>query len=230
LSNLTPYSNYRLLLPYVGPYFAYVGIATLFGGLPDGWNYLLRIAAVSIFLGWAWRWYVPLKGPKNISLSVIYGVLVGIVGTVLWIVALVPFVDESATAWTGLSFSLRLLAATLLVPIFEELFIRVYLFRIAYQWFNEKKQNKHALEDVVHNQSINSVRPGEWNYFAVIFSTVAFALGHQVVEWPASLIYGLLMVLLWIVRKDIISCIVAHGTTNLALGIYVYRTQSWGLW
>ena len=207
-----------------------MGIATLFSGLPAEWNYLLRIAAVSIFMGWAWRWYVPFKGPKNISLSVIYGVLVGIVGTVLWIVALVPFVDESATASNGFSFSLKLLAATLLVPIFEELFIRVYLFRIAYQWFNEKKLNKNALEDVMHNKSIDAVRPGEWNYFAVIFSTIAFALGHQVVEWPAALLYGLMMASLWIVRKDIISCIVAHGTTNLALGLYVYRTQSWGLW
>lgn len=224
------YSNYRLILPYAAPYFAYVMIATLFPGIPDGWNYALRIAVVSTLIVWAWHWYVPFLGPKSKALSIASGVAVGLLGTVLWVVALTPFADPASPKWSGFPFLLRLLATTLLVPVFEELFIRVYIFRIAYQWFNEKKQRQHAFEEVMNKQSVNLVKPGQWNAFAVFFSTLAFALGHQIAEWPAAVIYGLLMVALWIVRKDVISCIVAHGTTNLALGIYVYRTQSWGLW
>lgn len=224
------YPNHRLILPYAAPYFAYVGIATFSQGLPNAWDYALRIVVVGALMVWAWRWIVPLTGPKSSVVSVGYGIAAGLLGTVLWVGTLMPFVDPDSPAWGSPAYSLRLLAATLLVPVFEELFIRVFLFRIAYQWFNEKKHRRNALEEVMANQSIDAVQPGQWNTFAVLFSTVAFTLGHHVVEWPAAMIYGLLMVALWIVRKDVISCIVAHGTTNLALGIYVYRTQSWGLW
>jgi CAAX prenyl protease-like protein len=224
------YPNHRLILPYAAPYFAYVGIATLFQGLPNAWDYALRIVVVSALMAWTWRWIVPLTGPKNSAVSIASGVAAGLLGTVLWVAALAPLADPAAPSWTGTSFALRLLAATLLVPVFEELFIRVFLFRIAYQWFNERKQRPHALEAVMNHRSIDAVQPGQWNLFAVVFSTIAFAVGHHVAEWPAALIYGLLMVSLWIVRKDVISCVAAHATTNLTLGIYVYRTQSWGLW
>ena len=227
---MTEYPNYRLILPYSAPYFAYVGIASLLSGIPAEWNYLLRIIVVSSLIIWAWRWYIPLVGPKRQSVSIIYGIVFGIGGTILWIILLMPFIDQTSKPWGGVSFSTRLFASTLLVPILEELLMRVLIFRLAFQWFNERKQNDNALEEVLHNQSINWVRPGEWNYFAVFFSTLAFTVGHQIVEWPAAIIYGILMASLWIIRKDIISCIVAHGTTNLALGVYVYRTQSWGLW
>jgi hypothetical protein len=38
------------------------------------------------------------------------------------------------------------------------------------------------------------------------------------------------MAALWIVRKDLLSCIVAHAVTNLGLGLYVRATGSWALW
>jgi membrane protease YdiL (CAAX protease family) len=69
---------------------------------------------------------------------------------------------------------------------------------------------------------INNFEPGAWSMAAILVSTVAFTLGHQVYEWPAAILYGFLMVFLWISRKDLISCIVAHGTTNFALALYVY--------
>ena len=46
----------------------------------------------------------------------------------------------------------------------------------------------------------------------------------------AALAYGLIMAGLWIVRRDLLTPIVAHAVTNLALYIYVFKTQSWGLW
>jgi hypothetical protein len=224
------YSNYRLILPYTAPYFAYVLIANLFGGLEPEWNYLIRIIVVSALIVWSWRWYVPFRGPKNGFVSSIYGVCFGIIGTVLWVLLLKPFIDPAAEQWNMLAFVLRLIAATLLVAVFEELLTRVFIFRIAYQWFETRKTTSNALEHVMHDKSLNSVGPGQWSLFAVAFSTIAFMLGHQVVEWPAAFVYGILMASLWIIRKDVLACIVAHGTTNFALGIYVYRTNSWGLW
>ena len=61
-------------------------------------------------------------------------------------------------------------------------------------------------------------------------SSVLFALGHAPHEWVAAVAYGLLMAGLWILRKDLLSCVVAHAVTNLALGVYVQYTGRWELW
>ncbi len=44
------------------------------------------------------------------------------------------------------------------------------------------------------------------------------------------LTYGILISVLWITRKDLFSCIIAHATTNLTLALYVYFTGHWQLW
>ena len=61
-------------------------------------------------------------------------------------------------------------------------------------------------------------------------SVIAFAVGHPPAQWLAAFAYGLIMAGLWIVRRDLLTPIVAHAVTNLALYIYVFKTQSWGLW
>jgi len=216
-------SNYSLLLPYFAPYIAYVGIASLFSGMPAEWNYSLKIVVVTAVLIWAWRRYVPFKGPKSTSMSVVWGLLCGLLGTVLWIFMLSPFGGIDSDGWSESAFYLRLTASSILVPIFEELLMRGYIFRLAYQWDRQRKKNKKkALDRVLHDQCINNFEPGTWSTLAILVSTVAFTLGHQIQEWPAAFLYGVLMVFLLIKRKDLISCIIAHGTTNLALGLYVY--------
>lgn len=61
-------SNRDLLLPYFAPYFAYVGIASLFQNLSVELNYALRIIVVVPLIAWAWKWYVPITGPKNLEI------------------------------------------------------------------------------------------------------------------------------------------------------------------
>ena len=226
-----PHSNYKLLLPYVLPYVAYVVIATLLSGLDVGINYALRIVVVSGILFWSWRRYVPFRGPGNTVYSIILGVVFGLAGTILWVALLFPFVTSGKMASDNASFFMRLLASTLLVPVFEELLMRVYVFRLAHQWYLERKTNKHnAYETVFHEKSLKDFKPGDWSLFAIIFSTIIFALGHQIIEWPSAIVYGLLMAFLWILRKDVLSCIIAHATTNLCFGIYIYATGSWQYW
>jgi len=74
------------------------------------------------------------------------------------------------------------------------------------------------------------VDPGAWSLAAIGVSTIAFTLGHLPVEWPAAVAYSILISFLWIIRKDLLSCMVAHGTTNLGLAVYVYFTGQWGFW
>ena len=75
-----------------------------------------------------------------------------------------------------------------------------------------------------------SVGPGAWSWPAVAISTAAFTSGHHLHEWPAAMAFGSLMAWLWILRKDLIACIVAHSVTNIALAFYVLKTGNWHFW
>lgn len=226
-------ANRRLILPYAAPFLAYVFIASSFlNQLPPETNYLLRIVTCTSLLIWAWRWYCPITGPKSTIVSIFYGILAGIAGLLVWVALLTPFSANVANEpWTTKAFLLRLTTAGLLVPILEEILMRGFIFRLALQWNNARNSKcEEPLASVLDEQSVNSVRPGAWSYMAIFISTVAFASGHQTYEWPAAIAFGILMSLLWIWRKDLITCIVAHGVTNIALGCYVFATNRWYLW
>lgn len=226
-------SNRQLLLPYAAPYLAYVGIASLLSPhLTDTVNYLLRIIAVTILLIWAWRWYCPLRGPHSPLTSVLTGLAAGLAGLALWLVLLTPFVDPAdVTPWSSTAFALRLLSAGLLVPVFEELLMRGFLFRLALQWDHARKnKEQEPLLTALDDRSVNDVTPGQWSWMAIALSTLAFMSGHHIQEWPAAVAYGLLMAVLWIRRKDLIVCIAAHATTNIGLACFVFVTGKWQYW
>ena len=225
-------SNRELLIAYFLPYMAYVGIASFFQNrMSIEINYLLRLIIVPAILFWAWRWYTPLIGPKNKVGSFFYGIIFGILGFVVWCFLFAPFVDIKGEPWTHSAFLLRFISASLVVPIFEELFIRGYVFRVALQWdMARRKKVKEPLLEALDNSNINNVKPGAWSIWAIIISDIVFALGHSPSEWLAAMAYGTLISILWILRKDLFSCMIAHGTTNLVLAVYVYKTGKWGLW
>jgi CAAX prenyl protease-like protein len=226
-------SNRRLLLPYLLPYIAYVFIASVFGSyISIEVSYIIRIIVVTILIVWAWRWYIPIKGPKNPFVSVVIGISAGFIGVIIWVLLLSPFVHlNDSQPWSNNTFILKLFSVGLLVPVFEELLIRGYVLRFAFQWDNARKTDKkNAFNIVMDERSINNVQPGAWSWSAIAFSTAAFTLGHSLYEWPAAVVYGLLMAWLWILRKDLIVCIVAHSVTNIALAFYVFKTGNWNFW
>jgi hypothetical protein len=231
-SDAAALSNRDLMIPYFAPYFAYVGIASVFQNLiPMEINYVLRLIAVPVLLVWAWRWYVPVSGPKSLAGSFVYGVGFGLLGLVLWCVLYAPFTEPDTTAWSTSGFYLRLISASLVVPVFEEMVMRGYVFRFALQWGQiRRNKTKDAFMETLDDANISTVRPGEWSVLAVVISSVVFAAGHTIPEWPAALAYGVLISVLWILRKDLFSCIIAHATTNLTLALYVYFSGHWELW
>ena len=226
-------TNRQLILPYAAPYLAYVAIASLFDSvLSTEANYALRLVVVTLLLAWSRRWYCPLKGPGSPRISIIFGLLAGLIGAVLWIVLLTPFVaDREITPWTEGAFLLRLGAAGLLVPVFEELMMRGFVFRLALQCDIARKEGEPApLQCALDERSVNEVVPGQWSWLAIAISTAVFVSGHQIEEWPASIAFGLLMSWLWVYRRDLLSCIVAHATANVALAFYILGTGHWHLW
>lgn len=226
-------TNRQLILPYAVPYLAYVAIASFFGGLLSiEVNYALRFVVVVVLLAWSRRWYCSLNGPGTAGVSIAIGLAAGLVGAVLWISLLVPFVEHREIyPWSNGSFLLRLASSGLLVPVFEELMMRGFIFRLALQWDQaRKKGDKDPLQTALDDRSINEVKAGDWSWLAIAISTAAFTSGHHIEEWPASIAFGLLMSLLWVFRKDLLSCIVAHAVTNVALACYVLMTGNWHLW
>ncbi len=224
--------NGDLMLPYFLPYVVFVVIATLPEGLiTPAWRSFIQIILTTGTLFWYWKYFVPLKGPKSPLVSVIIGIPAGILGAVLWVVLLRPFVDPAGTPCSNYAFAFRMAAVGLLVPIFEELLTRGLILRVAVQWdCLRKKGEDDPLDEALNTCSIAQVEPGQITALAAIISTVGFAAGHTVAEWPAAIVYGLLMVALWVIRKDLLSCVIAHATTNIALGIFAKTTGQWGLW
>ncbi len=225
--------NRDLLLPYGIPYFVYVGIASLSQGrIPVEIAYAMKIIIVPMLLYWAWKWYVPITGPKKPLGSILYGIVFGLAGLVIWCVLLAPFIDIKGEAWADFDFFLRAFSAVLIVPLFEEIFIRGYILRTALQWdINRQTMDKiPAFNETLDNNSINDVKPGAWSVMAIAISSIAFAAGHMPVEWLAAMAYSILISVLWIIRKDLLSCIIAHAVTNLTLAIYVYYSGNWGFW
>jgi membrane protease YdiL (CAAX protease family) len=223
--------NRDLLLPYLLPYFVYVGIASFLGDWTTlELNFALRLVATPLALAWAWRWYAPLRGPRPLAGSIGVGAAAGLVGTALWAALRWPFAGEGEP-WVGAEFVLHLAAAGLVVPVFEELLMRGYVLRFAVQWERVRSAGiRPVWGHTLDRETIGAVEPGAWTRRAVVASSVVFALGHTPDQYPAALAYGLLMAGLWIVRKDLISCIVAHAVTNVTLAILIRQTGYWGLW
>lgn len=232
-SSRKKWKNMDLLIPYAAPYFAYVALSSvLHNKLPKEIIYIMKLVIVPGLLIWAWKWYVPLTGPKNKWISCLWGIVFGIIGLVVWCVLYAPFTNPGDGApWSDLGFTLRLLTAGFVVPVFEELFMRGFVFRVALQWdLLRRQKTPNAFSAALDEASIFDVAPGQWTVYAIVISTIIFTVGHLVAEWPAAIAYGLLMAFLWIFRKDLISCIVAHGVTNIGLALYVYYFGHWELW
>jgi CAAX prenyl protease-like protein len=224
--------NADLLLPYLLPYGAYVAIAALASDLGRVPDYAIRIVATAALLIYLRKRFQPIAGPRPVAGSVLVGAVAGLLGVLLWIALVLPFQDATAgEAFGAPAFALRVAAATLVVPLAEELLFRGYLLGLVTQWQQARRDGAaDAVSVALDRRSVQRIEPGAWTALAVLVSSAAFALGHSTAQWAAAFAYGLLMAGLWILRRDLVAPITAHAVTNLALYLYVFRTGSWGLW
>jgi hypothetical protein len=161
-------------------------------------------------------------------------VIVGLVGVVLWVglselrleeriaahfpswlgpqprVAYDPFqqLTQPLAIWGFVA--VRLIGLVALVPLAEELFWRGFLLR----WLTSADWEEVPL--------------GRFSGTSFLVVTLLFTLAHP--EWLAAAVYCALLNGLFYWRKDLWSCIVAHGVSNLLLGLYVLLTGAWWLW
>jgi uncharacterized protein len=196
--------------------------------------YTAKIAAVIAALVVVWPVYR--KFPFGITPL---GILVGLVGGVLWIVLchvdweerLLPaiglgsFLGEGARvgynplealsdtpAWMYAFLAIRFVGLALLVPIIEEFFLRGFLMRFVSATDWEK------------------VPFGAASTMALIVGTIFPLLTHPLSEAFAVIVWFSLVTWLMLRTRNIWDCVIAHAITNLMLGIYVVSTGDWHLW
>ncbi|NOZ39156.1 MAG: CAAX prenyl protease-related protein [Planctomycetes bacterium] len=122
-----------------------------------------------------------------------------------------PLVQMAATPlWAYAFLAIRFLGLALVVPVIEEFFLRGFMMRF-----------------VVHDQWWQ-VPFGAVNRMAVIAGTAVPMLMHPG-ELLAAFVWFSMVTWLMVRTKNIWDCVVAHGVTNLLLGIYVVWSGEWQL-
>jgi uncharacterized protein len=198
------------------------GAASGNGGFDSRWTYGASVLIVGGLLALWWREYGELASrtlPRAREAAL--AVALGLVVFALWINldAAWMTIGEPTAVFVPLNGQgmldiplvvVRWIGATLVVPLMEELFWRSFLMR----W----------LQDPV----FESVSPHQVGLKAVALSTFAFMLAHTL--WLAAIVAGLVYAWLYIRTGKLWVPVIAHATTNGALGLWVISTGSWQFW
>ncbi len=215
----------RAWIGYVAPMAAFLGITALEGSMPKQyvWIYIAKAILVTALLiaGWrTWksevRWSVPM---------LLVGTVVGLICFAGWVTIdpltphfkflgtrteYNPFHEIADPTIRTLFLAVRFYGLALMVPVMEELFWRSFLLR----WITDQDFEKLP------------VGAFSWGAFALV--AAGFAVAHP--EWLVAILFACAMALLLRQTRSLFACIVAHGVTNLALGIFVLVTHNWKYW
>ena len=186
------------------------------------WIYPIKTLVVVAALLYYWRQYDELTWPRRLSFSSLtLAVVTGVLVYLAWVrmdwswamqgersVGYNPFLQEDGTGYVLAGF--RLLGAAIVVPIMEELFWRSFLMR-------------YLISSRFETIAIGSVTPLSFGLMVVLFG-----IEHDL--WLAGMMAGAAYGLLLAHTLNLWTCIVAHGVTNLALGIHVLMTHEWHWW
>jgi membrane protease YdiL (CAAX protease family) len=108
------------------------------------------------------------------------------------------------------AFWMHMLGTTVIIAIIEEFFFRGFLYR----W--------------MLGSPFFRVDPGRLHWMMLLVISVFFGVEHF--EWMAGIICGIAFGLLYIKTQDIWAAIIAHGTTNFILGLYVVKYNAYQFW
>ncbi len=215
----------RAWIGYVAPMTAFMGMTYLEGVMPKQyvWIYIAKAVLVTGLLiagRAAWkrdvRWSLPM---------LLLGTVVGMACFAGWVLIdpltphfkflgtrteYNPFKEIADPTVRALFLAVRFYGLALAVPVMEELFWRSFLLR----WITDQEFEKLP------------VGTFSWAAFAIV--AAGFGVAHP--EWLAAILFAAAMALLLRQTRSLFACIVAHGVTNLALGIFVLITHNWKYW
>ncbi len=183
--------------------------------------YPIQILAVTIALGIYWSSYNELAAPGFRWGDALVALTLGVATFFLWISLDFGFATMGTPAvydpsslprqWLFAFIGIRLLGASVVVPVFEELFWRSFIIRY-----------------IIDPEDFTRIRIGTFTAASCGISAILFGLEHHF--WLAGIVAGLLYNLVLYKTRHIFYCILAHGVTNFLLGLYVLATGNWRFW
>jgi CAAX prenyl protease-like protein len=205
-------------LPYIAPFALFCALTGIQEWVPGGVVWVYPVKAV-LTLGLIVALAPWLKAPGETFAFA--AAAVGIAVLAIWVLSdgLYPLLGTStvfdpfrelhrsqAYVWIGF----RLVGAAAIVPVAEEFFWRGFLIR----W--------------LVSPNFRAVRMGTFTWYSFLATSALFAVEHD--RWLAGLIAGVVYNGLYYRTRSLKACIIAHGTTNLGLGIYVLVSNQWRFW
>jgi exosortase E/protease (VPEID-CTERM system) len=201
------------------PVLAILAAAMISRALSAGfeWLYLLRVLAA---LGALW---VYRRQYRDIDWTFdCFGIATGVLVLLMWLgldrlesvhadngigAGLAALSQPARVTWIAM----RVLGASLTVPIAEELAFRGYLLRR------------------LQSEDFETIPWKTFTYTALLVSSLAFGLMHGS-RWIAGTIAGLLYAAAMLRRGRLGDAVIAHATTNALLSVWVLSRGAWWLW
>jgi CAAX prenyl protease-like protein len=216
---ISTHPAFPFLLPYI--LFGLIGLLHGIHPLAIYLTYPLKTVIVSWVLILFWRQY-PLVWLRPIHL--LGSLIVGLMALAAWVLPyealtkpedLNTAYDPSADFKNPLIIislvAIRILGATVTVPLMEEIFIRGFLQRY-----------------IIH-QDFKNVPLGTYTHTSFWLTTAIFALTHGT-EWHVALITGIIYGAWYIYTRSLTAVILAHAMTNFGLGFYVIISGKTYFW
>lgn len=182
--------------------------------------YPCKVACVALLLVYFWRRYGELATFGLRLHEVLWSVVAGMGVFLLWISldhGWMSFGRSAGYDPSNLSGDIdwslalpRLLGATVVVPVMEELFWRSLVLR----W-------------IAHPEFMD-VPPARVGLRALLICSALFGAGHTL--WLAGIVAGLAYGVLYMKSTNLWAPVLAHATTNGLLGLWVLHTGQWSFW
>jgi CAAX prenyl protease-like protein len=229
--NMAAITRYRIQslvkrpwVPYVFPFIGFMVLTEAARYFPAEAHFLYIIKTFMVgALLWFWRHaYAPDLALKLTPSGYLAAVAVGLMVLAAWILPekILPQLGIDAAFnpnffnWPPIAvwalMAVRLAGATIVVPVMEELFWRSFLLRY------------------VINPDFSKIALGTFSWLSFAVVVVLFGIEHH--RLIQGMIAGAFYTALVIRQKSLRGCILAHGVTNLGLGVYVIATQQWIFW
>lgn len=210
------------------PFAAFIAVLAVRSFLPEWtlgfdarWLYAVQAAVPALLLIALWPRFIELHSSPRSTAQWAVAVALGVAVLVIWINAtdpwmrlgsptttFIPVSEDGSLRWDLIA--IRLIGAAVVVPLIEELFWRSFVMR------------------TLDRRDFLALPPAQTSRFALIASSAVFALEHDL--WLAGFIAGLAYGWLYVRTQNLWYPVVAHGLTNLILGIWVVGGRHWQFW
>ena len=206
---------------YILPFFVYFFLSFLQKKISPDFIfsfYALKVVVLAILLFFCFRKHFE-EIPGSFEWR---ACLIGFAVFVIWVLpealsgqrhaSLLTFSEFQSPVWAATLIFFRIAGSALVIPFVEEIFWRSFFMRY-----------------LIKTDFLN-VPLGNYAPFSFWATALAFSSSHAVWQWPVAFIAGILYGGYLVKTKNLKGCILAHGTTNFCLAIYVLLTKQWQFW